>query len=124
MPNSRWRNMLAGRCPACGQEPIFKYPLKNITKFGVMNKNCAHCSVSFEPEPGFYFGAMFVSYAFNVALLVAIWLVLYLFWKPSDTIYIVAISTGILLFMPLFFRASRVLWLYAFGGIKSQLPRD
>lgn len=89
-----------------------------------MHKNCAHCGVSFEPEPGFYLGAMFVSYALNVALLVGIWLVLYLFWNPSDKIYILAISMGIILFLPISFRASRVLWLYTFGGIKSQMPQD
>ena len=124
MANSRWLNLLAGSCPACGKEPIFKYPLKNVPKFGIMHKSCAHCGVSFEPEPGFYFGAMFVSYALNVALLVGIWLVLYLFWNPSDKIYIMTISLGIILFLPMSFRASRVLWLYAFGGIKSQLPQN
>lgn len=124
MANSRWHNLLSGRCPACGKAPIFRYPLKNILKFGIMHKNCAHCGVSFEPEPGFYLGAMFVSYALNVALLVGIWLVLYLFWNPSDKIYILAISMGIILFLPISFRASRVLWLYTFGGIKSQMPQD
>lgn len=29
-----------------------------------MNKNCPNCNQRFEPEPGFYFGAMFISYIF------------------------------------------------------------
>lgn len=27
-----------------------------------MHDNCSHCGQSFQPEPGYYFGAMFVSY--------------------------------------------------------------
>lgn len=27
-----------------------------------MHEKCSHCAQSFEPEPGYYFGAMFVSY--------------------------------------------------------------
>ena len=29
-----------------------------------MNKQCHVCGQKFEPEPGFYFGAMFISYIF------------------------------------------------------------
>ena len=29
-----------------------------------MNKQCQVCGQKFEPEPGFYFGAMFISYIF------------------------------------------------------------
>jgi uncharacterized protein (DUF983 family) len=29
-----------------------------------MNKQCQACGQKFEPEPGFYFGAMFISYIF------------------------------------------------------------
>lgn len=89
-----------------------------------MNQHCPHCGVSFEPEPGFYFGAMFVSYAFSVALLIAIWLVLYLVWNPSDGVYVVVITLGAVLFTPMSFRMSRVFWLYWFGGIHYRGPRE
>jgi hypothetical protein len=74
--------------------------------------------VSLEPEPGFYYGAMFVSYAFNVMLLVGIGMVLYVLFNPPDWVYIASISLGAVLFTPVFFRYSRILFLYAFGGIK------
>jgi uncharacterized protein (DUF983 family) len=35
----------------------FKQPLK-------MNRKCQVCGQRFEPEPGFYYGAMFISYLF------------------------------------------------------------
>ncbi|HZX74983.1 MAG TPA: DUF983 domain-containing protein [Cyclobacteriaceae bacterium] len=82
-----------------------------------MNSNCSNCGVSFEPEPGFYYGAMFVSYGFNVMLLIAIWLFIYVLFDPSDWVYMVAIPLGAVLFTPLFFRYSRILFLHMFGGL-------
>lgn len=81
-----------------------------------MNSKCPHCEASFEPEPGFYFGAMFVSYAINVTLFIATWLILYLLLDPLDWVYISAIVAVTLLFLPITFRYSRLLWLYWFGG--------
>jgi hypothetical protein len=83
-----------------------------------MNSHCPHCAVSLEPEPGFYYGAMFVSYAFNVMLLIGIGTFIYLLFDPSDWVYIASISLGAVVFTPMFFRYSRILFLYAFGGIK------
>lgn len=84
-----------------------------------MNKRCPHCSVQFEPEPGFFIGAMYVSYAFTVAILVAVTLVLYLFVKPqSDWVYIFSVIGTTILLIPLNFRYSRVVFLYWFGGLQ------
>jgi len=97
---------------------MFKYSLKHTAKFAEMNSHCSHCGANFAPEPGFYYGAMFVSYAFNVALLIGIWLFMYLLFDPSDWVYIASISVGAVVFTPVFFRYSRILFLYMFGGIK------
>jgi hypothetical protein len=82
-----------------------------------MNESCEHCDVRFTPEPGFYFGALYVSYAFTVALFVGIWLILYLLFDPADWVYVVSIVTGSILIIPFSFRYSRILFLYWFGGI-------
>lgn len=70
------------------------------------------------PEPGFYFGALYVSYAFTIVFFIAIWLVLYLIADPADWVYILAIVLVSILFIPFSFRYSRILFLYWFGGIK------
>jgi uncharacterized protein (DUF983 family) len=49
-------------CPRCRQGEMFHklevlHPLK-------MHKQCSVCGQRFEPEPGFYYGAMFISYIF------------------------------------------------------------
>lgn len=83
-----------------------------------MNDSCEKCAANFDPEPGFYFGAMFVSYAINVAIFISAWLVLYIFFNPDDWVYVITISVAALVATPLTFRFSRVLWLHWFGGIK------
>lgn len=88
-----------------------------------MNNCCVHCEASFIPEPGFYFGALYVSYAFTVALFVGIWFGLYVLFDPADWIYILAMILGSVLIIPFSFRYSRILFLYWFGGLNYQ-PRE
>ncbi|GAB1445885.1 MAG: DUF983 domain-containing protein [Cyclobacteriaceae bacterium] len=83
-----------------------------------MNAHCSNCGVTFEPEPGFYTGAMYVSYVLTLVLFVTISVVLYfLFDNPSDWVYLTAIVVGAVLFTPFSFRYSRILYLHSFGGI-------
>lgn len=81
-----------------------------------MHANCPVCGVSLTPEPGFYFGALYVSYAFTVALMVATWLLFYLLIQPPDWVYGTSLVVSCTLSIPFSFRYSRVLFLYWFGG--------
>jgi len=84
-----------------------------------MNKKCPSCESSFEPEPGFYFGAMYISYAFNVALLVGFGIILFLFFEDwSELTYILVLTSLTIVIAPFTFRFSRILWLYWWGGLK------
>jgi phosphoglycerol transferase MdoB-like AlkP superfamily enzyme len=85
-----------------------------------MNNSCPVCSASFEPEPGFYFGAMFISYAFTVAIMFVNWVILYLFLKPETSTYIYAFLVSVFIATPFSYRYSRLIWLYWFGGHKRQ----
>lgn len=119
MPATSWKKAVSsGKCPRCRKGDIFKTPIWDLSGFWKMSSHCSHCNVSFEPEPGFYYGAMFVSYAINVALFVAIGVALYVIANPADWIYILCIIAGAVLFAPFSFRYSRILFLHAFGGIR------
>jgi uncharacterized protein (DUF983 family) len=84
-----------------------------------MNSHCLHCGVRFEKEPGFFFGAMFVSYAINVAILIITFCLLYfVFNDPALWVYIVTVPTLVVLLLPLIFRFSRTLYLYGVGDIR------
>ncbi len=76
------------------------------------------------PEPGFYIGAMYISYGFNVILLIAIGVTLFLFTDSPDWVYIVSIIAASFLFIPFSFRYSRIIFLHAFGGLKYDPERS
>ncbi|KAA9338737.1 DUF983 domain-containing protein [Hymenobacter busanensis] len=83
-----------------------------------MPENCPVCGQAYEPEPGFYWGAMFISYGFAVAVFLVTSVLLYfLAGDPPLWVYIVTVAGVSLLTTPLVFRYSRALMLYLFGGV-------
>jgi hypothetical protein len=85
------------------------------TRFMQMNDRCSQCGQSFMPEPGYYFGAMFVSYGLNAAFFIAVWVLLLLFMDDvSLTVMIIALLAVVFGLLPVTFRLSRVLWIYIF----------
>jgi len=85
-----------------------------------MNQACSKCEASFEPEPGFYFGALYVSYAFTCGIFAAVSLILYYTVNPAEWVYITAVIASAILFIPVSFSYSRILFFYWFGGIQSE----
>jgi uncharacterized protein (DUF983 family) len=110
--------LLQGKCPRCREGSIFAYPVSKLSSFNKMNEACPHCGVRLEPEPGFYQGAMYVGYAFTVAVLVIVGIILYFLGDPSEWVYIGVIIGMMVLLAPLNYRYSRIVYLYFFGGIK------
>ena len=83
-----------------------------------MHKNCPVCGVNLEPEPGFYIGAMYISYAFTVAIITIVAIIMAVFFDhPPVWVYVVTVITAVILLLPLTFRLSRSLYLHWFGGI-------
>ena len=114
------------KCPRCHQGDMFEpMSLKKPSSLFEMKKNCEVCNQSFEPEPGYYFGAMFISYALNTALFIAIWVGLELFYSEySLTLLLVLISISAILLLPLFFRISRSLWIAIFIPYRAKELRN
>lgn len=89
-----------------------------------MYPTCPVCKADFEREPGFYFGAAYVSYALTVALWVAVLVALYTFgalgwitftgfFDQPEVFLITGIVTLVLLLPPLQ-RLSRSIWIHMF----------
>ncbi|MGF1638476.1 MAG: DUF983 domain-containing protein [Cyclobacteriaceae bacterium] len=111
--------ILTHKCPRCRSQNIFIHSTYNVKGFLKMHRHCPHCNLDLTPEPGFYFGAMYFSYAINIALMVAFGIAFEVLVSPSSF----ALTLASVLLPPLFlapwnFRISRVLMLYAFGGVK------
>lgn len=115
---SRAGALFHGKCPRCRQGDMFTYPLSKVGKFNRMNRQCPVCDLFFEREPGFWQGAMYVSYAFTIAFMVAVSIILYLLGNPPDWVYIASFLVVMVLIVPLNYRYSRIIYLYSFGGVK------
>jgi uncharacterized protein (DUF983 family) len=111
--------VLEGRCPRCREGRMFAHSIFNLKNMGKMNETCPECGLKYEIEPGFFYGAMYVSYAFSVAILLITTFILYFFLDdPELIVYIISVSVISILFYPVNFRYSRILFLHLFGGIK------
>lgn len=117
--------LLDQRCPRCRTGKMFPYAASDLRRFTIMNEKCPHCDVRLEPEPGFYQGAMYVSYAFTVMFMVIIGLLLYfLAGDPNEWVYVGVVIAVMFILVPLNYRYSRVLFLYLFGGLRFDPSRS
>lgn len=111
--------ILKGKCPRCHSGEMFKYKAYNLRKFDEMHENCPVCDLRFEREPGFFYGAMYVSYAFSVALFVILGTLIYnVLGDPDIWVYASIIFGTVLGLLPLLFRYSRIIYLHVFGRVK------
>ena len=97
---------------------MFPYPAVHITKFMKMNDDCPVCGLHFEREPGFFVGAMYVNYAFSVAIFIAVGIALFLLGDFPFYIYLLTVTTTVVLLLPFLFRYSRIIFLHFFGGVR------
>ncbi len=106
-------SILKMKCPRCHQGDLFvhKNHYQLFTGFMKMHKNCSVCNQTFNPEPGFYFGAAYVSYAIGTAICVAAFLVAFFaFHIRSTGPLVTAIFAPLILLAPINYRLSRSIW--------------
>jgi hypothetical protein len=79
-----------------------------------MNQRCKVCNEDFRREPGFYFGAMYVSYALTVGVGIALYLFMRVFLGFSVTQYFVSFIVSLVALLPLYYRTARIIWIHLF----------
>ncbi len=90
-----------------------------------MNHHCDYCELPFMPEPGYYYGAMYVSYAFTVAISVAVGVAYYvLFGEFKALTYLIALTIVLAGLSPWTFRTSRAIWLNFFVKFNKDFYRE
>ena len=99
------------KCPKCHQGDIFVQPF-DIAKPVNMPDACAKCGQRTMPEPGFYYGAMFISYIFSgwFLLLPALLLVFYFKWSLGGAMALV-IFVGAVCYLRIL-RTARSIWFH------------
>lgn len=53
------------KCPRCHEGDLFETPTFSFKKSFDMPSHCPNCGNDYAPEPGYYYGAMFISYIFT-----------------------------------------------------------
>jgi len=117
-------SILALRCPQCREVSMYENPRTySLKKLGRNHAVCPRCDANLQPEPGFYFGAAYMSWALTVALWVtvlvalnvldAVGLITYSFLTHPGTFLWTGVAVTILTF-PYLFRLSRVMWAHFF----------
>jgi len=103
---ARLAAVAAGRCPRCRRGRIFQ------GRFA-MHPTCPVCALRFEREPGYFTGAMYVSYALGLPV-ITVSTVLVLLVAPQLSFEATAAVVVVLFlpFVPLIFRYSRILWIH------------
>lgn len=104
------RDMLYQRCPRCRVGKIFHRSI--FLGLPKMYESCSVCHLRYEREPGYFLGAMYISYVLAVPLVALIAVPL---WKFSGLNFAKIIFWTAVLFLPFvpsITLLARVLWIY------------
>lgn len=112
---SKFQAVIQSKCPRCRKGNIFTGATYGF-KLQKMNDHCSHCNLKYEREPGYFYVAMFVSYAMTCAEIIALAVGAHILglaltfenlWN-----FVAVIFGGLLLLSPINFRYSRVILLH------------
>lgn len=106
-----FKSMWSYQCPRCRHGSIFSKPFQMGRPLDMPSK-CEYCEQVTEPEPGFYYGAMFLSYILSswFVLIPTLVLVFYFKWTVGGAMAFAIALTATTYFK--FLRGSRSLWLH------------
>jgi hypothetical protein len=85
-----------------------------------MNTRCPHCNESFVREPGFYYGAMFISYIFSAFFSLAFAGVLIMIFDINWKYVIFLLTLVLFLSFAYLFKVSRSIWIHFFVNYKGE----
>ena len=99
------------KCPRCHEGDLFYTRTFSFKKPFDMPKNCPVCNLDFEPEPGYYYGAMFISYIFTGFFSLGFVMLLHWVLDLSITQSFTALIVILAIFFVYIFRLSRSIWI-------------
>lgn len=112
MAITKFQAVLHSKCPRCRTGNMFQGAAYGVKKQR-MNELCPHCGFKFEIEPGYFYAAMYVSYAFSVAQVVILALLIaYITQSESPWLYVGVLFFAIFIFAPFNYRYSRLMLLH------------
>lgn len=107
--------LIHAKCPYCRRGDVFTGTMYgfNIQR---TKEVCGHCGGRIEIEPGYFYAAMYVSYAMNVAEMLGVSILVYLFVgglsDDNYLYYLISIFGACFILSPLNYRYSRLILLH------------
>ena len=102
------------KCPRCHEGDLFESSAYDLKNFQKMPKHCSNCGLRYMAEPSFFDGAMYVSYAMQVAMIITVFVALNILGL-AELWLIITLSISIsLLMVPITFRLSRSAYINIF----------
>lgn len=98
------RRALQLECPRCGEEKMF-------TGLFHMNRQCRHCGLVYEREPGYFLGSIYVNYGLTAVITSFTYMTLRFGFEVGNWYilpWLLAFTIGFPVF---FFRYARAYWL-------------
>lgn len=107
------------KCPQCHEGDLFESGTYNLKRFTKMKKECPVCGLNYSPEPSFFDGAMYISYAMQVALIITVFVALNVLFEEPPLWIIITLAIGLaILLVPITFRLSKSIFINIFMGYK------
>jgi uncharacterized protein (DUF983 family) len=105
---ARLRAIARQRCPQCLQGRVFSGIIK-------MRDRCTICGHQFTREPGYFTGAMYLSYGMSLVVFSVLTGVALLLLPSHSPGWALAVAVPLFLaLVPILFRYSRVIWMHLF----------
>lgn len=116
--------VLHRKCPHCheGEFMVSRNPY-DLRHTGDLLDSCPVCHRRYSPEPGFYIGGMYVSYALSVALCITVYILADLLLpNAGDTVHIICVLGSLVILAPVLYTWSKVIWAVLFIPYKGVAP--
>ena len=123
MKTGKLYSIFFNKCPRCNKGKFWKSnnPYYNLfLNDGENHRNCMNCDLKFEIEPGFFYGAMYISYGLGIGIGSLILIIsLAVFQMKNILLLSLIIGISILILAPVNYFLSRLIWLNTFIDNKS-----
>ena len=108
------KSILQEKCPNCGQSHVFEKKT-GIFELPKMKERCDSCNYYFDREPGYFIGAMYISYGLAVLQGLITFLLVHFLLPSVPTLGVVFIILGVIfLFSLKNYKLSRIIYIHIF----------
>jgi len=110
------RAMFNHKCAECHQGDMFPTGSFSFNRPFEMHLRCPKCDANFYPEPGFYYGAMFISYILSIFIILGFVMILHWVFGLTLMACFGWLMVIVVIFFVWWFRFARAFWLNSCVG--------